>query len=63
MRIEAGEHPLDRAFHKLLVFDLVDIARLDLFVDREKLFKLTELVGLAPASAARFERAARLQEC
>ena len=46
MRIEAGKHPLDCAFHQLLVFDLIDIARLDLFIDREKLFKLAELVGL-----------------
>ena len=46
MRIEAGEHALDRAFHQLLVLDLVDIARLDLFVDCQKLFKLTELIGL-----------------
>ena len=33
MRIEAGEHPVDRAFLELVVVDFLDVAQLDQLVD------------------------------
>src|SRR3954469_3474511 len=46
MRVERGEHALDRALHQRLVVDLVDIVRLHLVVDFHEGVELAIAVGI-----------------
>ena len=46
MRIKAGQHPLNCAFHQFFVIDLVDIAGFDLAVDSKEFVKIFNLLCL-----------------
>ena len=46
MRIQAGQHPLNRTFHQFLVIDLVDIAGFDLAIDSKKCVQILNLLRL-----------------
>nr|WP_243657372.1 hypothetical protein [Parafrankia sp. BMG5.11] len=55
MRVEAGQHAVDRAANQLVVIDRLDIARLDPLVDCEQLGKLRPgtAIDLGEASGGR----------
>ena len=46
MRIKAGQHPLNGAFHELLVVNLVDIAGFHLAIHREEFVQILNLLRL-----------------
>ena len=46
MRIKAGQHPLNRAFHQFFVVDLVDIAGFYLAIDSKEFVKILNLLRL-----------------
>ena len=46
MRIKAGQHPLNGAFHELLVVNLVDITGFHLAIHREEFVQILNLLRL-----------------
>ena len=46
MRIKAGQHPLNCAFHQFFVVDLVDIAGFDLAIDSKEFVEILNLLRL-----------------